>query len=107
MKHGGYVYIACQKLIPQWKQELPEMTKLGKSGAAHPPRTNRLCRKRSFPRQFYFDVPHELTLPERTTTMTGYVSESTVYSLAMDTDASDTVALDQSHYEASRSQGRV
>ena len=90
MKHDIYVFIACQQSIRQGKSEVIEMTKLGKPGAAHLPRKSRLSRKRSLPHQFYYDAPHEQTHREPMTVMTGYVSESTVDSRAIDPEASDT-----------------
>ena len=69
---------------------MPEMPKRGKPGKAHLPRNGRLCRKRSFPWQFYFDLPHQQALIDRKTIMNSFVSDSTVDSLSTETEASDT-----------------
>ena len=85
-----FLHIACQSTIRTGRREVPELTKLGKPGAAHLSSSSRLNRKRSFPRLFYFDAHHEQTLRDRTSTMNGYVSESATDSRASDTEASDT-----------------
>ena len=84
-------HIACQSTIRSGRREVPELTKLGKPGAAHLSRSSSLNRKRSFPRLFYFDAHHEQTQRDRTSTLNGYVSESATDLRASDTGASDTV----------------
>ena len=74
----------------QGRREVPHRTVIGKPGAAFLPRSGRLNRNRSFLRLFYVDAHQEQTLRDRTGTMGGYVSESTVESRASDSEGSDT-----------------
>ena len=97
-------HIACQSTIRSGRREVPELTKLGKSGAAHLSRSSSLNRKRSFPRLFYFDAHHEQTQRDRTSTLNGYVSDSATDSRASETEASYTeLALDGCLCESQRS----
>ena len=85
-----FFHIACQSTIRQGHREVPHARLMGKPGTAFLPHSARLIRKRVFPRLFYFDAQHEQTMRDRTQTLGGYASESSVEARTSESEESDT-----------------
>ena len=77
-------------MVRQGRPEGPHATLMGKRCAAFQPRSARRNRKRIFPRLFYFDAHHEQTMRDRTKTLGGYASESSVEARTSESEESDT-----------------
>ena len=86
----AFLNIAGQSTIRQGRREVPQASLMCSPGAAFLPLSSRLNRKRTFPRLYHFEANHEQTLSERTTRMTGFLSEWAEGSRASDLEASDT-----------------
>ena len=86
----AFFNIACHSTLRQGRREVPQASLMDRTGSPFMPRTSRLNRNRTLPRLYYFDANQEQTLGERTTHMTGFVSESTTDSRASDSEVSET-----------------
>ena len=71
-------HISCQSIRRQGRRDVPHATLTGKLGAAFLPSSARLKRKRIFQRLFYVDAHYEQTMRDRTLTLPGYASKSSV-----------------------------